>query len=156
MTVFVPLFTVSVAANEDGEAVAEAARAVGVACRGAGVPDDDVMRIELAVEELLENVRRHAGVASTTSVFSEERTIRIVVEDRGQPFDPWSDVASPRLDAALAARPVGGLGIHLAKSFMDRVGYARLDGRNVVEIVKILGADREADDTTAGSDDHGH
>ena len=41
------------------------------------------------------------------------------VEDDGRPFDPFADAALPDLEQDLDDRPVGGLGVHLVRSFMD-------------------------------------
>jgi serine/threonine-protein kinase RsbW len=61
----------------------------------------------------------------------------VEVEDDGRPFDPLL-VPPPDLTLPLERRPIGGLGIHLIRSLMDEVAYARHDGRNVLKMAKRL------------------
>lgn len=132
--------TVVVPAGGGGGAVAEAVVRIGEACRGASVPTDAVGRMELAIEEVLQNISSHAGVASHTTVSVGEGVVSVVIEDTGPPFDPWAEAPVPDLKAELDDRPIGGLGVYLAKTLMDRVGYSRVDGRNVVEMIKTYGS----------------
>ena len=64
-----------------------------------------------------------------------ERDLHIEFEDDGREFDPVTFPA-PDLDLPLAERPVGGLGIHLVKSFVDRIDHRRSNGRNKLSLVK--------------------
>ena len=56
------------------------------------------------------------------------------VEDDGRPFDPFADAPTPDLEQSLDERPVGGLGVHLIRSFMEEVGYRREGERNLVSL----------------------
>lgn len=132
--------TVVVPAGGGGTAVADAVVRIGEACRSASVPMDAVGRMELAIEEVLQNISSHAGAASHTTVLVGEGAVTVVIEDTGPPFDPWAEAPIPDLQAELDDRPIGGLGVYLAKTLMDRVGYSRVDGRNVVEMVKTYGS----------------
>ena len=55
------------------------------------------------------------------------------MEDNGRPFDPMqgrpADVTS-----SLEDRAVGGLGLHLIKTFANRLSYEFVNGRNRVTI----------------------
>ena len=55
----------------------------------------------------------------------------LIVEDNGQPFDPTQEVPTDTT-SPLAERPIGGLGLHLVKSFANRLSYEFADGRNRV------------------------
>uniref|UniRef100_UPI0038B2A298 ATP-binding protein n=1 Tax=Jiella pelagia TaxID=2986949 RepID=UPI0038B2A298 len=44
--------------------------------------------------------------------------------------------STPRLDD----RPIGGLGIHIVRAMMDEIDYQRVDGRNLLTLVKRLDA----------------
>lgn len=59
------------------------------------------------------------------------------IEDDGPAFDPL-DAPEPDVEAALEDRPVGGLGIYLLREMMDRLEYARVDGRNCLTLHKRL------------------
>lgn len=132
--------TIIVPAGGGGGAVADAVVKIGNACRCAAVPTDAIGRMELAIEEVLQNISSHAGAASHTTVSVKDGAVKVVIEDSGPPFDPWADAPIPDLEAELDDRPIGGLGVYLAKTLMDRVGYSRVDGRNIVEMVKTYGS----------------
>ena len=60
------------------------------------------------------------------------------VEDDGTPFDP---LAAPPVDTSLPLgdKPIGGLGVHLMRQFMDELSYARADGKNMLRMRKRIG-----------------
>ena len=49
--------------------------------------------------------------------------------DNGHPFDPTA-VGAPDIDAAVERRPIGGLGLHIIRTFADRMTYEFENGRN--------------------------
>ena len=49
--------------------------------------------------------------------------------DNGPPFDPLAAETTPP-EGDIETREVGGLGLTLVKSFMDRLDYRRVDGLN--------------------------
>jgi len=59
----------------------------------------------------------------------------IEVRDGGRPFDP---TAQPGPDFNLPAeqRPIGGLGIHIMRQYMDGLEYRREEGKNVLVMRK--------------------
>ena len=63
--------------------------------------------------------------------------LKFTITDSGQPFDP---TAQEEIDISLPAeqRPIGGLGIHLMRHYMDQVHYKRLDGLNVLTLLKQI------------------
>ncbi|MBK8013478.1 MAG: ATP-binding protein [Deltaproteobacteria bacterium] len=71
--------------------------------------------------------------AISVDVFLGDEILRVVVTDEGRPFEP-RDVPPPDLDAL----PEGGLGLFIIESFMDRVRYDRIDGRNVLSMEKHI------------------
>ena len=68
---------------------------------------------------------------------NEEGVFKITIEDDGIPFNP-TDAPHPNLKCAFKDRDIGGLGIHLIRSYMDRIEYTRKDGKNVLILTKIL------------------
>ena len=75
--------------------------------------------------------------ADMERAWSDGKTVRFTVSDNGVRFDP---TAVPPADTTLAAedRPVGGLGIHLARTLMDTVRYERADEKNILTLEKKL------------------
>ena len=103
--------------------------------------EDDAFAVQLATDEACQNAVRHACefdpdkkvVLSCESVGSD---LVIRVSERGKPFDP-TEASGPNLDAPLAMRNGGGLGIHFMRNMMDEVRYDQgSDGVNSVTMVK--------------------
>ena len=63
--------------------------------------------------------------------------LQIEIEDDGRSFNPLK-APEPDLHLPLSERPVGGLGIHLIRKFMDGLGYRREGNRNVFRMCKRL------------------
>jgi anti-sigma regulatory factor (Ser/Thr protein kinase) len=87
---------------------------------------------------LLTNVvkaARQAGTAVQLSLACELTPdgIVITVRDDGPPFDPLAR-ASPDLQADIAGREVGGLGIHLVRELAGACRYERSSGSNILEV----------------------
>lgn len=98
---------------------------------------DDAARVLIAVEEIVTNVVRHGYDAAPGAIRFTLRLegARLFVEmvDDARPFDPFAQ-APPDLDAPIEERRVGGLGLPIVKSLMDRTHYRRDGAYNVVEI----------------------
>jgi anti-anti-sigma factor len=73
------------------------------------------------------------GHRAAVGVVLGPEAIQIRVEDDGPPFNPL-ERPEPDLDAPLAERPVGGLGLVLVRHLVERWEYARKDGTNVVTL----------------------
>ncbi len=91
-------------------------------------------RLTLVLEELLTNVIAYGYDDDTAHRIDVRLTwddgmLTAVFTDDGRPFDPH-DVQHSAMMGSLEDRPVGGLGIHLILTTMDRVDYVRIDGRN--------------------------
>jgi anti-sigma regulatory factor (Ser/Thr protein kinase) len=102
------------------------------------IPGRTLYSVNLALDELVTN----AILYGFDEVNTEEIVIRIdatlaevvaTMEDHGREFDPLQAPA-PNLDAPLAERSIGGLGIHLVRSLMDRVDYRRDGSKNVLTV----------------------
>jgi anti-sigma regulatory factor (Ser/Thr protein kinase) len=98
-------------------------------------PSERVQEIELAAEEALVNIIRHAYAENGPGEVeircrAEEDRVEIEFVDEGVPFDPTSK-AKPQLDLPVEERPVGGLGIFLIRKLIDEIRYRREGGRNV-------------------------
>lgn len=117
-------------------------------CLAHGVGSPTAHKLVLGLEELLTNLAVHgtpeAGPLGraptepaprvTVIVTLTRRRLVVSYEDSGAPFDPLS-VPAPDLEQPLAARRVGGLGLHLIRTLMDEVTYCRVNERNRVTLV---------------------
>ncbi len=100
------------------------------------------MHINLVLEELTINIISYGypdGRPGHIDLWLEATPtkVRLRLEDDGEPFDPFA-VSPPDLDLALDDRPIGGLGIHFVRSFMDAYAYHREAERNCVILTKRL------------------
>lgn len=115
---------------------------VGDIARNGGFGDKDVYNIQLATDEAASNIIEHAyekikdGVLDMSCGMIDADTIKIILIDYGDPFDP-STIPMPDLKADLSARKIGGLGIFLMRKLMDEVHYEpHPDKSNVLTMIK--------------------
>ena len=106
-----------------------------------GLPEDVVFSVNVVLDEMLSNIIKYGytddaihEIHIRLSVAGPMLTAEI--EDDGQPFDPCA-AAPVDVDAPLKDRKEGGLGIHIVRTLMTEVGYARVDGRNRL-VMKLL------------------
>jgi anti-sigma regulatory factor (Ser/Thr protein kinase) len=97
-----------------------------------------LMHIELATEEVICNIISYSSASSLTIHLGfSTKEARLEFLDDGFPFNPI-DKATPDLNASLEDRTIGGLGIHLVRSCMDEIKYARKNNQNILTLVKKL------------------
>jgi len=115
---------------------------IGQFCRRRDIHPDTEFKIDLALEEVFTNIVRHGYDDSRSHEIvirlqSDRERVRISVEDDGRHFNP---LLAPEVDinAALAERRAGGLGIHLVRRLLDQVRYQRLPAGNRLILVKRL------------------
>jgi len=102
-------------------------------------------QLDIAVEELFVNVARYAYpdrtpekpgmVRISYSYSAEPPSVTIDIADDGIPYDPLAkpDAVTP---SDIMEVPIGGLGILMAKRSVNEMHYERIDGSNIVTIVK--------------------
>ena len=108
------------------------------AANHSGLSHDVVFAFKLATEELCTNIIQYGyeGVEpGLISIFFdvEEEVARLTIRDNGKYFSP-EQAEIPDVEADLADRKIGGLGIYLVKELMDRVTYQRTE-ENVNQLV---------------------
>ena len=115
-------------------------------CTAHGVADDARHDLHVALDEIVNNVVRHAAPRHPSidvRLAVVETDVEVTVADDGEAFDlreaPVPDVTLP-----LEERRVGGLGILLVRQLMDAVEYRREDGRNVLTLRRRLRGPRPA------------
>lgn len=111
-------------------------------CREAGVSKRQTFEINLALDELFTNIINHGfrdedehKVRVTCA--KVDGVVKITIEDDGIPFDPAA-APHPNLKCAFRDREIGGLGIHLIRSYMDHIEYQRRNNKNVLILTKTL------------------
>jgi anti-sigma regulatory factor (Ser/Thr protein kinase) len=91
-----------------------------------GADGATINRVQLVVDEASTNVIKYAyeGGAGKLKVVLEKKGDDLIVTliDWGIPFDP-DTVPPPDLEADLASRKIGGLGIFFMRKLMDEVDY---------------------------------
>lgn len=108
-------------------------------------------QIILATEEALVNIINYGypdEKKGTVEIVCQNSTpkagIQITIKDQGIPFNPIEN--APLTPPALSATPnktentLGGYGIYILIGLMDRVEYQRIDGGNILTLVKYLPA----------------
>jgi anti-sigma regulatory factor (Ser/Thr protein kinase) len=108
--------------------------------RAGGISTDTANELELIIEEVLVNIISYA-YPGDGRVFVDARVepsaVTLVFRDHGAPFDPL-DRETPDLDASIADRPIGGLGVFLTMELASTVTYERRGDANVLTVVKEL------------------
>jgi len=105
----------------------------------AGFESRKILEFQLALEEACTNVAKYAypGKDGTIHIVARVHGDRLVliIEDEGIPFDPTTHIMA-RSQADTKDRPVGGLGIHLIRCYVDGMSFEFLDGKNALTLVK--------------------
>ena len=119
------------------EEIDDARRWVGEMARGAGLDEESVSDLEVALTEVLANSIAHAyrgdpGHDIRLECRSAETGFELVVRDWGEPFDP-DRYRPPALDDPQE----GGYGVYLIDALMDSVQRERpAGGGNLLTMVK--------------------
>ena len=107
-----------------------------------GLPPKRVAEIELAVEETLLNIcqyayRNNAGEVEVRCTRDGAQQFLIEIIDAGEPFNILT-LPPPDLTTDIDQRPVGGLGVLLIRSLVDKITYRREGHRNILQLVVQL------------------
>lgn len=128
------------------KAIRQACEAVAQAAKSAGLNDDEVFHVQLAVDEACTNVVEHAyegdergeiEILWGTACLEGVGYFAVRLVDRGKCFDP-AQVPPPTLSPNPEEVRIGGLGIHLMRKLMDRVDYRFGPEENVLTMYKRL------------------
>ena len=112
-------------------------------CREYGIDDETAKTLNLALEEWVANVISYAypkGMRGHVEVTADVTAdvLTLVIKDHGAAFDPTQH-EEVDIDAELDERAIGGLGIHLVRTIMDKVEYQRTaDGYNRLVLTKRI------------------
>lgn len=120
------------------ESLSAIGRYIIEAAAAAGLDRSAAYKLRLAVDELATNVVIHgyqeAALEGDVSVAADmdEHVLTIAIEDTARPFDPTAQTlpGEEELDLPLDERPIGGLGVLLAREGVDDLRYEYANGRN--------------------------
>jgi serine/threonine-protein kinase RsbW len=106
------------------------------------IPTRALYAVNLALDEVVTNVvlygfESSSGQEVAVRVETTGDDLRSEVVDAGREFNPLN-APVPDLTVALEDRALGGLGIHLVRSLMDRVEYRRENAKNVLTMRKRI------------------
>ena len=111
----------------------------------AGIPDEELFRLELACDEACTNVIEHAyggegnGELTVTYEVVGDQFV-IILADRGQAFDPDAVVKPdiPQTADDSEKLRVGGLGLHIIRQVMDEIEFNFSPGHNMLLMRKNI------------------
>lgn len=106
----------------------------------AGFDSRAIGELELACEEILINIAQYAYESEKGEILArfftqENKSVRVEIIDSGALFN-LLETPEPDLSKPLNQRPLGGLGIHLAKKLTDEITYSRDQNKNKITIIK--------------------
>ena len=107
-----------------------------------GIETPLARKLRLAVEEAVVNVIDYAYPVGTEGeitikMMSDGNKLHCQIIDTGVPFDPTK---KEKADTTLSIeeRQIGGLGIFLVRELMDTINYERVDGKNILTLIKTF------------------
>jgi serine/threonine-protein kinase RsbW len=110
---------------------------IAQAAKQAGLAQQSMHRLRLAVDEIATNIIVHgyseSGLVGEVKIGAliDDEMLTIVLEDTAAPFDPRTRGTPKNLNDPLETREFGGLGVFLAISNVDKFDYERLGNRNI-------------------------
>jgi serine/threonine-protein kinase RsbW len=123
-------------------ALAGATRLLDRVGREYGLPSEVLTDLRIAMDEVVTNILKYAWRDEGSHDLTIECQVgggrlQTTIEDDGVAFDPLLAPA-PDLNAPMATREIGGLGVHFLKHLMRDVAYERVGGRNRLTLTQDL------------------
>ena len=111
-----------------------------------GHTEDEKARyiFRLICDEFLENIASYAYTSGNGPVYAAADArdgLRVILMDKGVPFNPLTDAKVPDVNLPLEEREVGGCGILISRKFAKRLEYRRIGDWNVTIAVIIEGSE---------------
>ncbi len=108
----------------------------------AGLSNEQIHAVMLSLDEAVTNTISYGYPQGgehkiRISLKKGDHDFTAVIEDDGVAFNPL-EAPEADLTLSLEQRPIGGLGIHFMRTFMDSLNYSRTEGKNVFTLVKKL------------------
>lgn len=102
------------------------------------------LQLELAIEEIFINIVSYSNsdnVKILCDIDDENEDKNLIVKlkflDKGIKFNPL-EKKDPNLKVSIEDKPIGGLGIFLAKKNTDKIEYEYVNNTNCLTIIKKL------------------
>ncbi len=109
--------------------------------RTAGLDRKTSWRLRLGVDEIATNAIEHGYAEAESeeilhiSADIGEQTLKVVLEDRGKPYNPQQTPPCNDFDLPLEKRRTGGLGIYLTLQGIDKFFYERAGDWNRITLI---------------------
>ena len=103
--------------------------------------DKWINRLKVCSEEILVNIIDYSGSEKfwvSCDFLAEKNTLRFEFVDEGELYNPLEEVPEVDIDAEFDERRIGGLGIFLYTTIMDKLEYHCEDGKNHLLAYKKL------------------
>ena len=132
--------TLSLALKCDLSELARSAEEIEKFGANRGWPPEWIFKTNLALDELITNVVNYGFEGQEEkkdihiTLTESDNCLVVVMEDEGNPFDPFTEAAEPSLENDLEERAIGGLGVHFVKTLIDEATYERREGRNRITL----------------------
>ncbi len=102
------------------------------------VPEQQIFMLNLILDELMTNYVRHSMHKVSMSrmelaLRAEPDQVVLTILDTGPPFNPL-DVPPPDMRKGIDDRQLGGMGLHLVRSYCDRMRHEAIHGYNKLTI----------------------
>jgi anti-sigma regulatory factor (Ser/Thr protein kinase) len=106
---------------------------------------DELYEIELTIEEIFTNfVKYNSNTTNEIQIelLKQNSSLTIIITDFN--VDPFNPLERPPYNTArkLEERPIGGVGIHLVKQYMDDIKYNYENRNSTITLIKHLGGSR--------------
>lgn len=103
--------------------------------------ESQTSKIELALEEALVNIISYgypnrSGAIEIHCSAMDNTGLKIVLKDRGIPYNPLTNAKRFNPMDALEAKTIGGYGVYFILKIMDEVDYTRENNFNILTLVK--------------------
>ncbi|WP_321935730.1 ATP-binding protein [Paraburkholderia sp. J8-2] len=104
-----------------------------------GLHSSLVQCFALTFDELISNIVMYGAAREPIQVHLSitDSEVSAWIIDDGVPFDPLS-LPDPDVTSGVEERPVGGVGIYIARKMMDRMTYERDELRNRISLSKRI------------------
>ena len=108
--------------------------------------DKLINRLKVCAEEILVNIVDYAYTDKdadnklfiSCEYLKDKNALRFEFVDEGKPYNPLEEKPEVDINAEIDERDIGGLGIFLYTTIMDKIEYHYTDGKNHLITVKYL------------------
>lgn len=101
-----------------------------------GLSDYQQFQIQIAVDEAITNIIKHGNLGERNKIQvkcqKNENEIKIVIEDKGEPFDPT------KAEQKSLSNDSEKMRVYFTKKNMNESKYEFKDGKNVLTLIKRI------------------